>query len=370
MKRRIPRRRRPGWLNRFRLGVLAVLVAAIAFHMYAWYFLGWRTIGKFSFSGLASALVGHMNMAAFFCIALVVSLFFVGRFFCGFLCKLGAFQEVTEAFFHWTGFRPKLIHTRARMVRLFMFVPYFLPVMYLWHEKGLSTSYVNLGAVEPWTGDLPVTIIGSVFYFVTITFGLTAVFGRRAFCRLVCPFALFFQLFERLPWLPRIQQTGRCIGCDVCDQVCPMGIQVENEILRQGKVTDPECIRCLICIDVCPVKALKYSTSKPLPPQQPDLPATFRESAFPVWVDGVLATMGVVGGVWAALHYTGFFVFLGASWGLMIGAAMVAIVGAVASRMDKKAKSGGDTPHSNSPGSNSPGSNSTGSNSTGSRETA
>ena len=240
MKRAVPKRRRPGSLNRIRLGVLALLCAALAFHMYTWYGLGWHTIGKFSFSGLASALVGHINNAALFCIALVISLVFVGRFFCGWLCKLGAFQEVTEAIFHWTGFRPKLIHTRARMVRLFMFVPYFLPVLYMWHAKGLSTAYVNLGAVEPWTGDLPKTIIGSVFYFVTITFGLTALFGRRAFCRLVCPFALFFQLFERIPWLPRIQQTGRCIGCDVCDQVCPMGISVENEILRQGRVTDPE----------------------------------------------------------------------------------------------------------------------------------
>jgi ferredoxin-type protein NapH len=336
MSRRTPTRRRPGRLNRIRLWVLGGLVAAIAVHMYTWYYLGWRTIGKVSFSGLASAMVGHINNAAVFCILLVISLAFVGRFFCGWLCKLGAFQELAEAVFRRIGFRPKLIHTRARMVRLFMFVPYFLPVLYLWRAKGLSTAYVNLGAVEPWTGDLPTTIIGSVFYFATITLGLTAVFGRRAFCRLVCPFALFFQLFERIPWIPRIQQTGRCIGCDVCDQTCPMGISVKNEVLRQGVVTDPECIRCMICIDVCPVKALKYTGPKAHPPQQPALPPTFRESAFPVWVDTLIATLAVVGGVAATLHYTGFYVFLGASWGLIGGAGMVAIAAAFAGRRNAR----------------------------------
>ncbi len=329
MNRIVPKRRRPGVLNRIRLGVLALLCAALGFHTWAWYALGWHRIGKFSFSGLASVLVGHVNTAAVFCLVLVVSLVFVGRFFCGWLCKLGAFQELTEAVYRRIGFRPRLIHSRARMVRLFMFVPYFLPVLYVWAgDLASKPPYFNLGAVEPWTGDLPKTVLGSIFYFVTVTFGLTALFGRRAFCRLVCPFALFFQLFERIPWLPRIQQTGRCIGCDVCDQVCPMGIAVENEILRLGQVTDPECIRCLVCVDVCPVKALKFKSGRPVVAQQPDLAPTFRESAFPVWVDVVLATLAVIGGVWITIPYTGFFVFLGASWGLIAGAAAVALVAA------------------------------------------
>ena len=46
----------------------------------------------------------------------------------------------------------------------------------------------------------------------------------------------------------------------------------------------------------------------------------FRESAFPVWFDFGLATFATIGGVWAATRITGFHVFLGASWGLIIGA--------------------------------------------------
>ena len=318
--RRVPRRRKPGHLNRIRLGILALLVAGIGFHMYAWYYLDWQSYGKLSFSGFTSLAVGHFNMAAVFCLALLVGLVFTGRLFCGYACKLSAFQDFTDWVYQRVGFKPELVHTRARMVRLFIFVPYLLPVLYTWRSAGMSTTYYDLGAVEPWTADIPQTVLASVFYFASITFGLTAVFGRRAFCRLVCPFALFFQLFEQLPWVPRIRQTGRCIGCDVCVQTCPMGVAVSNEILRQGEVKDPECIRCMVCVDVCPVKAIDYKVkSTGFEVQQPELEPTFRESAFPISFDIVLATLAVLAGVWAATEITGFHVFLGASWGLIAG---------------------------------------------------
>lgn len=315
-----PVRKKPGRLDRIRLWTLGALVALLAAHMAAWYFLGWRAIGKLSFSGLASLLVGHVNAAAVFCLTLGVALLFTGRLFCGWACKLSAFQDLAEAIYRRVGFRPRFIHTRARAVRLFIFVPYFLPVLYTWRDVGLSTAYVNLGAVQPWTADLPKTALATVFYFVSITFVLTAAFGRRAFCRLVCPFALFFQLFEALPWIPRIRQRGRCIDCDVCEQACPMGIAVASEIQRTGAVQDAECIRCMVCVDVCPVKALRFGLpGAAAPVQRPDLAPVVRESAFSPGFDAALATLAVIGGTWTATRISGFHIFLGASWGLIAG---------------------------------------------------
>lgn len=314
-----PVRRKPGRLNRLRLWVLYGSVAAVAFHMYAWYFLGWRALGKFSFSGFVSLAVGHFNMAAAFCAALLLSLALFGRVFCGWLCKLSAFQEAAEWVYRRIGFRPELVHTRARAVRLFIWVPYLLPLLYTWNEVGLSTAYVDLGRVEPWTADLPQTVLASVFYFASITLVLTAFFGRRAFCRLVCPFALFFQLFESLPWVPRIRLTRRCIECGVCNTACPMGVPVQDEVIRDARLTDPECIRCMICVDVCPVKALSLGRQGTVAPQRPSHPVPPRQSALPVVVDVVLATLAVVAGAWAATRITGFHVFLGASWGLVAG---------------------------------------------------
>jgi polyferredoxin len=319
--RRTPTRRKPGRLNTIRRVILGLVVAALVFHVWSWYALGWQTIGKLSFSGFTSLLVGHFNMAAVFCLALMAALAFTGRLFCGYACKLSAFQDFTEWVYERVGFRPKLLHTRARMVRLFIYVPYLLPVLYTWKQVGMGTAYVDMGAVEPWTPDIPQTVLTSVFYFASITFVLTALFGRRAFCRLVCPFALFFQLFEKLPWVPRIRQTGRCISCDVCTRSCPMGVDVMGDVLQKGQVEDPECIKCMVCVDVCPVKAIRYQVGKRKRPiQEPERVPAQRESAFSPWFDAALATLAVIGGVWAATRITGFHVFLGASWGLIAGA--------------------------------------------------
>ena len=314
-----PVRRKPGRLNRIRLMVLYSSVGLVAFHLFSWYVLGWHAVGKVSLSGFVSLLVGHVNMAAAFCAVLLLSLVLSGRLFCGWLCKLSAFQEVTEWAYRQVGFRPPLVHTRARLVRLFIWVPYLLPLLYTWREVGLSTAYVDLGRVEPWTADLPTTVAASVFYFASITFALTAVFGRRAFCRLVCPFALLFQMFDGLPWVPRIRQQRRCIECGVCDKACPMGVQVQDEVLGQAKLSDPECIRCMVCIDVCPVKAISFGVHPKMQPQKPRRVPTPRASALPIAVDVFLATLAVIGGVWAATQVTGFHIFLGATWGLIAG---------------------------------------------------
>lgn len=321
--RPVPKRRVTGTLNRNRLWILYSTIGLLAIHMYLWYGLGYHAIGKFSFSGFASLLVGHINTAAVFCVGIFLGLLLSGRLFCGYICKLSAFQEATEWVYRRIGFKPTLLHTRARTVRIFIWVPYLLPILYTWRDVGLSTAYTDLGRVEPWTSDLPQTVGMTLLYFGTITFLLTGLFGRRAFCRLVCMFAMFFQLFDRLPWVAGIRQRGRCIACDRCDAACPMGIPVKNQVLRTAKVTDPECIRCMVCIDTCPVKALTFAREPTVEPQRPELAEEVRQSAFPLWADVVLGMLAVVCGVWAATRLTGFHVFLGASGGLAGGLLLI-----------------------------------------------
>ena len=48
-----------------------------------------------------------------------------------------------------------------------------------------------------------------------------------------------------------------CIACGKCAKVCPMGIDVVQEI-KSGTVKNAECIQCGACIDNCPRSILKY----------------------------------------------------------------------------------------------------------------
>lgn len=59
----------------------------------------------------------------------------------------------------------------------------------------------------------------------------------------------------------------KCIGCGLCDKVCPEGVCFSTgETNSQGKVffeTDLDyCKGCGLCADICPVKAIIMKEEK------------------------------------------------------------------------------------------------------------
>lgn len=56
-----------------------------------------------------------------------------------------------------------------------------------------------------------------------------------------------------------IQSDGKCIGCGLCTQVCPMNnIQLKN---KRAFIGD-KCITCLTCFHWCPCEAIHMSKEK------------------------------------------------------------------------------------------------------------
>ena len=138
------------------------------------------------------------------------------------------------AFAAWTGFT---------------FVGYFVPIKTL----GVEVVTFSLGGWE---------IFWIVFYSFT-TYG-NAGWMREQVCIYMCPYARFQGvMFDRDTLLitydgargeprgPRsikvdrkTQGLGDCVGCNICVQVCPTGIDI-----REGQ--QYECIGCAACIDGC-----------------------------------------------------------------------------------------------------------------------
>jgi cytochrome c oxidase accessory protein FixG len=204
-----------------------------------------------------------------------LSLFFVtavaGRLWCGYACP----QTVWTEAFMWIermveGDRNKRIKLDAspwngnkiwrKSTKQFLwiafalwtgftFVGFFTPI------RGLSGAIINfqLGGWETFW----------LLFYSFATYGNAGIL-REQVCKYMCPYARFQSaMFDKDTLViaydekrgeprggrrksddPAEKGLGDCIGCTLCVQVCPTGIDI-----RQG--LQIECIACAACIDVC-----------------------------------------------------------------------------------------------------------------------
>lgn len=169
-------------------------------------------------------------------LGLVVSIFLVfifGRFFCGYICPVGAMQEIAyHAPFRKITFHQKTAFKlfRAAFVVLFMILAF-----------SLSISILSMFGIRDFFYLVP-TIGATVFILVL----LLATKLYRPFCRLICPVGLLFSL---VAWMSifKVRRTSACINCRKCESACPTDEAGSDD--RKA-----ECYLCGRCRDVCPVK--------------------------------------------------------------------------------------------------------------------
>ena len=95
-------------------------------------------------------------------------------------------------------------------------------------------------------------IVGNLAYYVC---GVVLAFkcrDNRAFCKYICPVAVFLRLSSRFALFRVRVDREKCISCGKCERVCPM------DILVSSAPDSKECILCLRCLEECPKGALKF----------------------------------------------------------------------------------------------------------------
>ncbi len=204
-----------------------------------------------------------------------LTLFFVtavaGRLWCGYACPQTVWTEAFLMMERWTeGNRQKRMKldkspwNAEKILRKgskhflwitfslwtgFTFVGFFTPI----RELAVAISSWNLGPWETFWG----------FFYGFATYG-NAGFLREQVCKYMCPYARFQSaMFDNETLIisydaqrgePRGSRKkgtdikslglGDCIGCTLCVQVCPTGIDI-----REG--LQIECIACAACVDIC-----------------------------------------------------------------------------------------------------------------------
>lgn len=97
-------------------------------------------------------------------------------------------------------------------------------------------------------------IIGNAFYYA-VGIGLAFAFkDNRAFCKYICPIAVFLKPASYFSLLRIKNDESKCISCNKCKKICPMNVDMTDNSRR--RINGTECILCFKCIDECPKKAL------------------------------------------------------------------------------------------------------------------
>lgn len=239
------------------------LMLMITVHIVTWYVLGIHAVGSIGIEAFFSGLSrGVINAGFVFWISAFVSAILLGRAFCSWFCWFGGYLELVE----W-GIGKLKIKIPRRMLLYLVAIPFvslalkvYNTVFVKWLQGFPSTFIFRLADVEPWGGQQT----GLSILITLIMFGpvLLSVFGRRAWCRYLCPIGALLKIFGRLGVGKVRLVSDECIGCGHCNRTCDMQVDVLGELKSYGAVNSSNCIRCLKCIDKCPKGAISFSLSR------------------------------------------------------------------------------------------------------------
>lgn len=196
----------------------------------------------------------------------------LGRWICGFLCPFGLVQDLLHKIR-----TPKIKKGRVtkalsalKYIILVLFV-FIIPLAYMLKDFPLPAFCKYICPAGTFGGAIGLLInpensklfglLGPLFtwkFALMCSILVGAIFVYRIFCRFICPLGALYGIFNRFSILGIKLDRPKCIDCGLCVAKCKMDI---------SHVGDRECIMCGECIPVCPTKAISWSGSKIILPE-------------------------------------------------------------------------------------------------------
>ncbi|NTS76502.1 cytochrome c oxidase accessory protein CcoG [Catenovulum sp. SM1970] len=206
-----------------------------------------------------------------------------GRIWCGYTCP----QTIWMLMFNWIERRVEGTHNQSKaldkapdsinkwakksikhvlwlnlsLLTALVFMSYFIPA------KSLYIDFINMQSsflVQAW-----------VYFFAVCTY-INAGWIKDKMCLHMCPYARFQSAFfvktttlmtydtargegrgPRKMNQAKPEGKGDCVDCNLCVQVCPVGIDIRNGLQY-------ECINCGLCADACDGVMAKFNYAKGL----------------------------------------------------------------------------------------------------------
>ncbi|MCK4658623.1 MAG: 4Fe-4S dicluster domain-containing protein [Phycisphaerae bacterium] len=246
--------------------------------------------------GVTTAIATHtLYKGLIWCLVILIPTFFLGRFFCNWICPYGILHHFVGWLFNARTTKQRIEANRYRPI--FALKYYVLIAMLV----AAAFGYVQIGLLDPiclayrsftisvmpeWDRALlatepPASGIGAtlgslrsreapgehvggwvVGFILLFLVGMNLVIPRF-FCRVLCPLGALLGVLSRFAVWRIERDPGKCADCGLCLQSCE-GACDPHKQLRM-----PECFVCFNCIEDCPQSALRFAL---LPDQTHEVP--------------------------------------------------------------------------------------------------
>lgn len=319
------------------IGVYVLMTA----HVLHWAITG-RSLRRLVMSDSMETLAnGRVNPGFILFVAAIGVSMVAGRFLCGWVCHMGALQELCAWLLRKVGIRPRMFRSRVLgyvpvAMALMMFVWPTLSrkavsplVASRWPETAgayfpaappITDWRLDLRTEHLWDGLPPLAV--AIPFLLLCGFGTVYFLGARGLCRYGCPYGGLMQPLERFAPVRVVVDMDRCTQCGLCTAACTAQVRVHEEVRDHGRVVSRDCVRSLDCIAACPEDALRLAWTRP-PLTRPGPTA----SSIGGWQPSLLGELGVLAvGLWTFLVVRGLYgaipMLMAATIGVLMGFAV------------------------------------------------
>lgn len=187
----------------------------------------------------------------------LLSLFTIGRAWCGWACFFGGLDEGFSKILK----KPVIKHISP----LFKYLPVAVLLLVI-----LTSAYLLQPTYCSWicpfkavTEYEPITsatsLIKTIIFlslFIILVVILPILTKKRTQCAFFCPFGAMQSVSNYISPFEIKIDTNKCCSCGLCIANCP-SMSISNENLKKG-ASGISCLRCGKCVDICPKGAAAF----------------------------------------------------------------------------------------------------------------